>query len=166
MLSPDGQVTPDFSESLPGRGAWVSANRKSIEKACSSGAFKRALRGEAKNTAGLADTVEAGLRKSALSALGMARRAGDVWAGFEKVKAALKAQKAAALVAASDSAPGGCEKLKAASSGAEIVDCFTRAELSAALGMDDLAFAALRSGPHTSRFLAAARRFGGFKKEA
>ena len=32
VLSPDGIVTPDVAGKLPGRGVWVSANRKSLEK--------------------------------------------------------------------------------------------------------------------------------------
>src|SRR5262245_4332364 len=40
---PGGVVTPDVAAKLPGRGAWVRADRASVARAVKQGAFARAL---------------------------------------------------------------------------------------------------------------------------
>ena len=163
VLSPDGVVTPDFSGKLPGRGAWVSADRALIDKAVTSGVFSRAFKVKATAPNDLAAQVEAGLVKSALSALGMARRMGDVVLGFEKVRAALKTKKATILVVAADGAPDGRKKMDGLAADKCTVDVLLRTEMAAALGQSELVFAGLLPGPHTSRFRVAAARLAGFR---
>jgi len=46
-LSPDGVVTPDVAAKLPGRGAWVRADRAIIDQAGKKGAFARAFKAQA-----------------------------------------------------------------------------------------------------------------------
>ena len=58
-LDPEGQVTPDILGRLPGRGFYVSADRKAIEKAATKGLFARAAKQPVKVPEGLADLVEA-----------------------------------------------------------------------------------------------------------
>jgi predicted RNA-binding protein YlxR (DUF448 family) len=163
-LSPDGFVTPDFSGKLPGRGAWVTASRESVEAAVNKNAFMRAFRCKADAPDDLAERVEAGLKKSALSALGLARKTGDAVTGFEKVRNALKTGKAAVLVEASDGSPDGKRKLAGLTGNVPVIGVFAREELSAALGQEDVVHAALKNGPAANRFLREARRFEGFGK--
>ena len=167
VASPDGAVAPDFSGTLPGRGAWVSANRSAVERAKSKGAFARALKQGVGAPDDLADRVEAGLAKTALSALGLARKAGEATLGFEKVRAALKSGAVAVLVTASEAGEDGRSKLfrlaQNTAGGAALVDLFTGSELSAALGRDGVVHVALKSGPAAARFLRAARRLEGFR---
>lgn len=166
VLSPDGEVAPDFSGKLPGRGAWVSANRTALETAIKKGAFARSLKQSAPVAPDLCETVEAGLAKLALSALGMARKTGAVLIGFDQVKAALKEKSIAVLIAASDGAEDGRRKLKAMAKEAVLVELFAGPELSAALGRDGVVHAALKYGPGADRFLNATRRLGGFRGAA
>lgn len=163
MLGPDGVVAPDFTGKLPGRGAWVTASRPALDAALKKGAFARAFKTGAKAPDGLADMVEAGLLKLALSALGMARKTGDVLIGFDQVKAALKEKNIAALIAASDGAEDGRRKLKALAKDAALIEAFDGRELSAALGRDGVVHAALKAGAGAARFLRAARRLEGFR---
>lgn len=163
VLGPDGAVAPDFSGKLPGRGAWVSANRAALETAVRKGAFARSFKGAAAVPADLVERVEAGLAKLALSALGMSRKAGDVILGFDQVRAALKDRKAGVLIAASDGAEDGRRKLKALSRSAALVEIFNGRELSDALGRDGVVHAALKDGPGTERFLRGVRRLEGFR---
>lgn len=175
VASPDGAVAPDFSGKLPGRGAWVSASRAAVEKARTKGAFPRALKKGVVAPDDLADRVEAGLARAALSALGLARKAGDATLGFEKVRAALKARDIAVLVSASDASEDGKAKLarlaqktgkgaeRSDQGGAALVDLFAGSELSAALGRDGVVHVALRRGPAAARFLREARRLEGFR---
>lgn len=167
VMSPDGDVAPDFTGKLPGRGAWVSAGRNAVEVARGKGAFARAFKKGVAAPDDLADRVEAGLAKAALSALGLARKAGDATLGFEKVRAALKSGDVAALISAADAGEDGKAKLSklahGAARGAALVDLFAGSELSAALGRDGVVHVALKRGPAAARFLREARRLEGFR---
>ena len=48
VLSPDNVVTPDVSGRLPGRGIWVSADKKSLKKAIARNLFARAAKAPGK----------------------------------------------------------------------------------------------------------------------
>ncbi len=169
VLSPDGVVTPDFSEKLPGRGAWVTATSEALLLAMKKGAFARSFKEDAKVETGLPALVDSGLSKKALSALGLARKTGDVLTGFDQVKASLKDNKAVVLLAACDGAEDGRRKLKALMGEIALVELFSEAELSAALGRSGVVHAALKRGTGAKRFLQAARRlevFRGSKEDA
>ncbi len=159
-------MTPDIAGKLPGRGAWVSSSRDAVDQAVRKNAFARAFRRPVTAPEDLADQVETALRKSALSVLGLARRAGDVAVGFEKVRAALKDGGVAALVEAADGAADGRRKLAAQRGSARVVEIFAGSELSAALGFDGAVHVALKDGPGAARFLRELRRLEGFGREA
>lgn len=165
-MSPDGLVMPDFSGALPGRGAWVSAGRKPIEKAMASGAFARAFRQKVAAADELPGMVEAGLCKAALSSLGMARRAGQVVTGFEKTRSMLKSGKADAFVFASDAGADAKKKAAALRGATRLIEVFTRNEIAAALGQEDVVYCAMISGPHSARFFEAVDKLAGFRAEA
>lgn len=165
VLSPDGELAPDFSGKLPGRGAWLTPDRALLEAALKKGAFARSFKAGVKAPADLAARIEAGLAKQALSALGLARRAGDAVTGFEKVRAALGGGSAAVLVNAADGGEDGRRKLAGLAGDAAAVDLFTEAELAAALGRDEpTVHVALKAGPAAQRFLKEARRLEGFRR--
>lgn len=165
VLDPDGVVTPDFSGTLPGRGAWVSASRAAVEKAVKEGAFAKSFKQSAKAPDDLSDRVEAGLAKAALSALGLARKAGDAVLGFEKVRAALKGNDITVLVSAADGARDGKSKLQRLAKNAAKIGVFREGELAAALGRDGIVHIALKSGPAALRFMREARCVRGFREE-
>ncbi|MEO0879932.1 MAG: DUF448 domain-containing protein [Pseudomonadota bacterium] len=182
-------VTPDFNGKLPGRGAWVKASRAALEKAIAKGGFARSFKSGVRAPADLVEAVEAGLARQALSALGLARRAGAAATGFDQAAALLKAGDAAALVSACDGAADGKRKLKARAlaglrhckpdaDGAPdgdsderpaphvaFVDLFDVEALSQALGRDGVVHVALRRAPASFRFLKEARRLAGFCKD-
>lgn len=168
MLDPDGQVTPDFGERLPGRGAWVSATRKAVETAAAKGSFARAFRTAARlpaemDAGAFAGEVEAGLLKRMQEAIGLARRQGALVAGFEKVKAAFKSGRGGVLITASEAGPDGVEKLGRLAAGAPIVRLLAGAELSAAIGEAGVVHAAALKGAAADRIAAAAARLEGFR---
>ena len=162
VLSPDGVVAPDFSAKLPGRGAWVTARRDMVDAAVQRRLFARAFKAPAETPAELGAQVDAGFARAALSALGLARRCGDALTGFEKVRAALKSGKAAVLIAASDGADDGCDKLSALAGSATRYALFLRSDLSAALGQDAV-HAAITKGPSAVRFRKAADRLVAYR---
>ena len=97
VAGPDGVVTPDLARKLPGRGLWVAADRASVETAAAKNLFARAAKSKLAAPADLADQVERLLSQRLLSALGLARKAGELTFGFERVLAAIGAGKAAWL---------------------------------------------------------------------
>lgn len=112
VLDPDANVVPDLAEKLPGRGFWVTGTREMVEKAVAKGHFAKAARGPAKADPDLADLVERLLARRAADALGLARKAGALEAGFEKVLTAIGRGKIAALIEARDGAADGRRKLE------------------------------------------------------
>ena len=143
----------------------MTASRQALEAARRKGAFARAFKTRAPAPDDLAVRVEAGLAARALSALGLARKAGDVVAGFEKVRAALKEKDVAVLAEAADGAEDGKRKLRPLAKGVEVVGWFSADELSAALGRDGVVHVALRRGAPAARFAREARRLAGFRLE-
>jgi len=86
VANPDGVITPDVAAKLPGRGAWVTADRAMLGKAASSGKLARALGG--KLPAGdLAEQVDRLLVKRCQEGLAMGRRGGITLGGGGKIKA-------------------------------------------------------------------------------
>ena len=81
VAGPDGVVVPDLARKLPGRGLWVAADRASVTTAAKKGLFSRSAKAKLAAPADLADQVEMLLRRRLLSALGLARRGGELGLG-------------------------------------------------------------------------------------
>jgi predicted RNA-binding protein YlxR (DUF448 family) len=159
VIDPDGRVTPDLKERLPGRGLWVTANRAVLDQAVAKNAFAKAARQSVKVDRDLAGRVMALAKREVAELLGLARKSGQLVAGFEKVEAALRAGKVRVLVAASDGAEDGRGKLaRLAGSGVEICAPLTAAELAQALGREHAVHAAIKAGGLAEKTSIASRR--------
>jgi predicted RNA-binding protein YlxR (DUF448 family) len=167
VAGPGGQVTPDLARKLPGRGIWVAASREAVETAAKKGLFARAAKAKLTAPPGLADQVEALLHGRLLSALGLARKAGDLTFGFERVLAVLGQGKAAWLIEASDGAEDGRRKLVAAARRApsqpRVLATFSCAELSLALGAPNVIHTAFLAGRGAERWTLDVERLAGFR---
>lgn len=156
-------MTPDLRAKLPGRGAWVTNARAALETAMKKRAFARAFECAAAAPDDLADAVDAGLEAAALSALGLARRAGDIVLGFEKTIAATARETTIAFIVASDAGADGREKIARAARG-PVVSLFSIDALSQALGEGNAVYGAVKAGGPGERFLIAARRLAAFRE--
>ena len=165
VVGPDGDVVPDVAGRLPGRGLWVRSDRALLERAVSRGLFARAARGRAQAPRDLPGRTESLLARRCADLLGLARRAGQVEAGFDAVANALDRGRAAALVTASDARPHGRRKLGRRASHLPQVACLTSAELGLALGRESVVHAAVAPGRCCQRFLKEAYRLGGIRSE-
>ncbi len=165
VVAPDGRILPDLKGELPGRGLWVAAEREALEKACSPGRFARAARRDVVVPEDLIERVERGLQRRCLDLLGLARRAGGVAAGFEKVQAMLRAGKAGVLLQAADASAQGRDKLRAlaraVSPGVAEIDLFSAEQLGQALGRDGVVHVALEPGAIADRLILEAGRLSG-----
>jgi hypothetical protein len=163
VRDPAGGLVPDVAARLPGRGVWVSPRPDMIERAVRKGLFARGLGEGVRADAGLADQVGVLLARHWLGLLGLARRAGAVAVGFEQVREVAAEGAVALLIVASDGAAATKGRLRALAPGAECVALFTRAELSEALGRENVVQAAVRRGRLAARLGAEARRLAGFR---
>jgi len=167
VASPEGVVTPDLARKLPGRGLWVAAKREAVEAAARKGLFSRAAK--AKLVAGpeLADQVERLLRARLVAALGLARKAGDLTFGYERVLAAVASGRVAWLVEAVDGSEEGRRKLLAQARKADpaprLLALFDSAELSLALGAGNVIHTAFLAGRAAERWTLDVERLSGFR---
>ena len=129
--------------------------------------FKRTVR----VAADLLATTERLLERSALDALAIAGKAGQVVGGFAKVEAAIGRDDVLALIHAANAAADGKRKLDAAlqrktpekSREIAIVEGLTGAQLDLALNRPNVVHAALLAGPVSDTFLARVRRLERFR---
>jgi uncharacterized protein len=167
VVGPEAVVVPDLARKLPGRGLWVAASREAVETAARKGLFFRAAKAKLTAPADLADQVEQLLRSRLLAALGLARKAGELTLGYEKVLAAIAGGKAAWLVEASDGSEDGRRKLVAAirraPSETRLLALFSSSELSLALGAPNVIHTAFLAGRGAERWTLDVERLAGFR---
>jgi Predicted nucleic-acid-binding protein implicated in transcription termination len=163
VVSPVGEVVPDLEHRLPGRGIWLSARRDVVNTAVAKRLFAKAARRAVSVPEGLADRVQALLLRRCQDGLGLARRAGQAVCGFEKVKAELKAGRAAALVEARDAAEDGKGKMRALAQALPVVEVFDAVELGAPFGRDQAVHVALAPGGLARRLVQEAGLLAGFR---
>jgi hypothetical protein len=120
VVGPDRQIVPDLAARLPGRGIWLSASRDVIQ---SGGlqedgrqsdkrgdgayrqltrAFARAARGPVSVPSDLSVLLQAALIRRIGECLGLARRAGQAVAGYEKARESLRTGRYRLVLQASD----------------------------------------------------------------
>lgn len=167
VAGPGGLVVPDLARKLPGRGLWVAADRASVETAVKKGGFSRAAKAKLTAPADLADQVETLLLRRLLDGLGLAKRAGELISGFEKVASTLNAGKAAWLIEASDGAADGRRKIlnvaRKSPKPLQLCGLFDAEELGLALGAENVIHTAFLAGRGADRWTNDVRRLSGFR---
>ncbi len=163
--SPDGVAVPDLARKLPGRGVWVSLDRKLLDEAVRRKLFSRGFQAETTMPPDLPDMVSKLLRQQALSLLSLAKKAGEAVAGFMKVEEMLNRGRAKLLFHGTDAKPDGCRKLdKLAEPGVvEKIVLFETSELDLAFGRPNVVHAAVAKGGLAEKLSAAVRRIETFE---
>ncbi len=182
-LGPDGLVAADWSERLPGRGAWITADRALFAGVAGTtggkggrlrGALARAFK---TNNFTLPDDLEtrivSGLTQRLLNRLGLEKRAGTLILGGDRVREALARGKVFAVLHAGDARPDGADRLDgmtravSESLGETIPHRrlpIGRDALSLALGRDNVVHMALLDEAAAARVLADVERLAGFSQ--
>jgi len=159
---PDGAVWPDLAARLPGRGAWVSADRAILENAIAKGKLKGALARAFKGLPAtvpddLAERIANGLQRRALDRLGLEHRAGHLVFGSDRLGETARAGRLALLLHAADAADDGTAKLNQAfrvgdgSMEDVLVVPVGRDALSAALGRENIVHSGVTDGRAAAR---------------
>lgn len=162
VVSPDGEIVPDVDGKLPGRGFWLSARRDIVQTACARNLFAKVARAQVSCPADLADLVQRLLSRRCLDLIGLARRAGQAWCGYEKVR--LARSRTGVLLVAADAASGSKQKFGAPSSGVVVLNLFDGQELGSVFGRDRTVFAGLAPGRIAERLTVEAGRLAGFRQ--
>ncbi|HEY0185325.1 MAG TPA: DUF448 domain-containing protein, partial [Rhodopila sp.] len=120
VVGPDRQLVPDLAARLPGRGLWLSASLDVLElgRLQEGGrqkekqgdgayrhlarAFARAARGPVSVPSDLSVMLQTALIRRISECLGLARRAGQAVAGYEKAREALRTGRYRLVLQASD----------------------------------------------------------------
>jgi len=171
VAGPDGVVTPDVARRLPGRGMWVAATRAAVDEAVRKGGFSRSAKSRLTAPADLSDQVERLLWRRLLDHLGLARRAGALTYGFEKVEAAIDGGRVAWLIEASDGAADGRRKLGQAirrrvanaKRPPRVIGVFSADDLSLALGLGNVIHLAFLVGRGADSWTEDVERLAGFR---
>lgn len=169
VVGPDGTVVPDIEGRLPGRGLWITPERRIVAEALRRGTIAKAAKRQVAVPEDLAERIETGLTRRCLELLGLARRAGQAVAGFEKVRARLREGRVGLLVEASDGAADGRRKLTELAAAVDrarppqMVAVLSAAELAAALGRETAVHVALAPGRLAERFRDEANRLAGMR---
>jgi ribosomal protein L7Ae-like RNA K-turn-binding protein len=157
---------PDVASRLPGRGLWLTPRREVLESAIARRLFARSARRPVAIPVGLADRVENMLVQRCCDLIGLARRAGLAVAGLEKVREAVRAEKAGLLVLALDGAEGGRRKTRSLGRELPVVMVLTAAEMGATFGRDHVVNVAIGSGALSGRVIGVAEKIAGFRPGA
>ena len=168
VATPAGAIVPDVAQKLPGRGMWVTSSREAVAKAAAKGLFSKAAKAPLLIPPTLAEDVERLLVKRLQDHLGLAKRAGVLVLGFQKVEEAFqdRGHKIDVLIEASDSGAADRAKLikwaqRVGTVG--VIGCLSAEEIGLALGRESVVHAALTSHPLAARILTEAKRLGGFR---
>lgn len=160
VLSPEGKLVPDVAGKLPGRGMYVTCSRVLVAEAIAKRLFSRAAKQQVQVPEGLLDALDKQMERRMADALSLARKAGQVVTGFEKVEAACKKGEVEALLHAADAGEDGLKKLGFYHG--PVFSQLPREVLSSVLGRGNAVHAAITHGPAAAFFIQEARRFALF----
>ncbi|MDA8653692.1 RNA-binding protein [Alphaproteobacteria bacterium] len=145
VTSPDGCITPDLQQKLPGRGLWVTANHDLIRQAVARKQFARAARASVEVSDDLPERVSALLHRQFFNLLGLVRKAGGIVLGSAKVISAVEKKQAFLVLHAADGSIDERGKIDRLAHHCQIETRSVSlvAELSAALGKENVVHCAI-----------------------
>jgi uncharacterized protein len=175
VVGPDRTLVPDLAARLPGRGIWLSASGDVIEPAGAKGdayrrlarAFARAARGPVLVPQDLPVVLQAALIRRIGETLGLARRAGQAIAGFEKAREWLRTGRARLVLQASDGSEAERARfLSGAGSSVTVADPLPGAALGRVFGRDFVVHVAIAPGRLAEVLCIETARLGGLRRRA
>lgn len=129
----DSRLIPDFNKKIAGRGLYVSVSRRLLQKALEKNLFTKSVHSNLKIEGDFVEMVEHLLFQKGINAINLARKAGALVVGFEKVKEKVLKNQAAFLIEARDVETDSSEKMAAVAKDLEILKVYDSKDLDAAL---------------------------------
>lgn len=146
VIAPDGTVTPDLDEKLPGRGIWVTATKAAIDTAVRDKKFAKAARAQVTVGEDLSVRLRALVKQRFLDTLALANRCGELAAGIDQVMAALSTGEAGLYVTASAKDSDARHKIERKNPDLPVIDCFADTELGRVIGRQSMSHMIVKSG--------------------
>ena len=172
VIGPDRALVPDLAARLPGRGIWLSASGDVLQHAGAQGdayrqlvrAFARAARGQVSVPPNLSDMLEAALLRRIGEFLGLARRAGQAIAGFEKAREWVRGGQASVAVQASDGSEAERTRfLSGAAASISVIDPLPAEALGRIFAKDHVVHVAIAPGKLANALVNEAGRLAGLR---
>lgn len=146
VVSPDGQLLFDLKGNLPTRGYWVTATRENFETLLNNPKRLKQIKDVKAVADDFIENLITALQNQILNQLGLARRAGQLTFGFEKVKIWLKENKPALALIATNGSASEVERLRLTQYDAPIYRLLTKEQQGAALGREHVVHIVLKNG--------------------
>ena len=158
VVDPEGRLMADIDGKLPGRGLWITPTAAAMEQAIAGRLFTKAARRPVAVPQDFLPRLQEMLMRRLLDQLGLARRAGKVAMGFDAVLAEIIREDGGKnyrglLIAASDAAENGRDKLRQKARRAERLDFLDSSTISKTLGRDAIIHAAVPDSGFTARIV-------------
>ncbi|MFV0321653.1 MAG: DUF448 domain-containing protein [Alphaproteobacteria bacterium] len=146
VVSPNGQLLFDLKGNLPARGYWVTATRENFDALLSNPKRLKQIKNVKEVADDFIENLIAALQSQILNQLGLARRAGQLIFGFEKVKIWLKDNKPALALMATNGSESEIERLGLSRYDAPVYRVLTKEQQGAALGREHVVHIVLKNG--------------------
>jgi len=165
-------VNPDVAGKLPGRGVWVSSDRKSLEKTIALKSFGRGFKTKVKVEDGLVTLTERLLARRVLGLITMARKASVIALGFDQVQSMAREAAIAFRIEARDGSKDGRSKIRTLAKAMNreqdlpdpiVIGCFTAEEIGKALARDSIVHAAVKPSKLARSLALEVKRLSGFR---
>ncbi len=160
VIAPDGQLTPDIHQKLPGKGIWVSADRASLEKAVSKHLFQKKTKEKINIDQNIIDSIESITLNKIISTLGMARKSGNSVAGEQKVIELQTTYPEALVIIAKEASARQRQKVKNPERAA-IEDILSATQLGHIFGREEVMYCAIKPGKIAKNLLIDLKRYKG-----
>ena len=173
VVGPDRAIVPDLAARLPGRGIWLSVRADVLEPGRAEAdshrqlvrAFARSARGPVAVPSNLPSLLEEALVRRITELLGLARRAGQAMAGFEKAREWLRADRARVVLQASDgSAAERTRFLSGVSASVPVLDPLPGAAMGRLFGRDFVVHVVIAPGKLGESLVIEAGRLAGLRE--
>lgn len=150
VRDPQGIICFDIRKRLPARGVWVTCLRATLEEAIAKNLFARGLKQKCQVPDNLADDVDGQLQARCLSLLSLAKKAGQLITGFDKISVKLQTGQPEILIQALDGSNDGHKKLegrfRAQNPQGQVIKLFTSQQMDVALGGANVIHAVITHG--------------------
>ncbi len=135
-VTPTGELFSDLKGNFPTRGYWIIPTRENFMQLFSQSKKFRQIKGAHMPSEYFVERLTERLKNRILQQIGLAKRAGQLIFGFEKVKIWLKENKAALAIIAKDGSQAEIERLGLSKQNIPIAQLLNKEELGKALGRD------------------------------
>ena len=164
VVSPEDNIVADINQNLPGKGYWVTANRKIILKAINKNIFFKATKRKINVHQSVLDIIETQLKQKLINQISLCRKAGKAIFGFDKIKASIPKNNIGLLIQAIDGSNREKRRMLTKLSPKSLDSCLTGSDLGSAFGREKVIHCAILKSGFIENISFNANRLNNLKK--